>query len=53
MVKSGSYLRRWLLPLSDSSIVLKKDSKVESSNKKHLGKRLKWRCGGKATPQIY
>lgn len=52
MVKSGSYLRRRLLPLSESSTVLKKDSKVESSNKKHLGKRLK-DTGEKATPQIY
>lgn len=40
MVKSDSYLRRRLLQLADSSIVLKKDSKVESWNKKHLGKRL-------------
>lgn len=48
----GSYLRRRLLPLSDSSTVLKKDSKVESSNTKHLGKRLQ-DTGGRATPQIY
>lgn len=31
---------------------IKKDSKVESSNKKHLGKRLQ-DTGGKATSQIY
>lgn len=52
MVKFDSYLRRWLLLLADSSIVLKKDSKVERSNKKHLGKRLQ-DTGGRATPQIY
>lgn len=32
MVKSDSYLRRRLLQLADSSIVLKKDSKVEIKN---------------------
>lgn len=52
MVKSDSYLRRRLLQLPDYSIVLKKDSKVESWNKKHLGKRLQ-DTGGRATPQIY
>lgn len=31
---------------------IKKDSKVESSNKKHLGKRLQ-DTGGRATSQIY
>lgn len=51
-MKSVSYLRRQLLPRSDSSIVLKKDFKVESSNKKRLGKRLQ-DIGERATPQIY
>lgn len=51
-MKSGSYSRRWLLLLSDSSTVLKKDSEVASSNKKYLGKRLQ-DTGGRATPQIY
>lgn len=51
-MKSDSYLRIQLLLLVDSCIVLKKYSKVESSNKKHLGKRLQ-DTGGRATPQIY
>lgn len=52
MVKSVSYWRRQLLPLSDSSIVLKRDFKVESSNKKCLGKRLQ-DIEGRAALQIY
>lgn len=50
MVKSGSYLRRMLLLLASSSIALKKDSKVESSNRKYLGKRLQ-HTGGRVTSQ--
>lgn len=50
MVKSGSYLRRLLLLLANSSIALKKDSIVESSNRKDLGKRLQ-HTGGRVTSQ--
>lgn len=51
-MKSGSYLRRQLLPISDSSTSIKKDSKVENLNKKHLGKILQ-DTGRRATSQIY